>query len=145
MKIVVATDGSPIARRALVAALDLVPKLCVPADVHVVAVVDYVTAPGGLGKAPAAAPDLLSTDAETALVAARTLASEKGVPIETAILHGHVAHEVLGYAERNDADMIVLGTHGRQGLVRAMLGSACEAIVRESTIPVLTVRSDSAP
>ena len=141
MKIVVANDGSLIARRALIAALDLVPKLCVPAELHVVAVVDYVSVPGGLGKAPVMAPDLLTSDAETALEAARDISNEVGVPIETEILRGDVVQEILDYATRIGADLIVVGTHGRRGIVRAMLGSACEQLVRESLIPVLTVHT----
>ncbi len=141
MKIVAATDGSLISRRALIAAMGLIPKLCVPAELHVVAVVDYVTAPGGLGKAPVMAPDLLAGEAETALEVARETAAEMGVPIETHILRGHVVQEILGYAMRIGADMIVIGTHGRRGIVRSMLGSACEQVVRESPIPVLTVHA----
>lgn len=141
MKIVVATDGSLIARNALSAALDLVSQLCRPFELHVVSVVDYITAPAGLGKAPVMAPDLLATDAETALAVAQEIALERGVVIETKVLRGHVAHEVLSYAEREGANMIVVGTHGRKGIVRAMLGSACEEILRDSPVPVLTVHA----
>lgn len=141
MKIVVATDGSFVAQQALVTALDIVSKFCEPVEVDVIAVVDYVTAPAGLGKAPVLAPDLLATEAETALALARQLAVERGIAVRTQVLHGHVAREVLAYAEREGAGMIVVGTHGRKGIVHAMLGSACEQIVRDSTIPVLTVHT----
>ncbi len=141
MKILVATDGSFMARNALLAAFDLATKFCEPVEIHVVSVVDYMTAPAGLGKAPVTAPDLLSTEAESALVLARQIAAERGVAIETRILRGHVVHEVLAYAEREHVNLIVVGTHGRKGFMRSMLGSACEAIVRDSAIPVLTVHA----
>ena len=141
MKIVVATDGSVIAERALRAALDLASKLCEPFEVDVVAVVDYVTAPAGLGKAPVMAPDLLTTEAEAALAVAHNLAAERGIGIRTTMLHGHVAREVLAYADAVGADLLVVGTHGRRGIVHSMLGSACEQIVRDSPVPVLTVHT----
>lgn len=141
MKIVVAVDGSPIAKRGLLEALALSKQLRDSAEVHVVAVVDYIVPPGGLGKAPASAPDLLASEAETALAAAEEIAAAKGVPIQTHLLRGHVSAQILAYAAKIGAGLIVLGTHGRKGLARAVLGSACEQVVRESHVPVLTVRS----
>ena len=145
MKIVVATDGSFVAQQALLTALDLASKFREPVEVDVVAVVDYVSAPAGLGKAPVMAPDLLRAEAESALEVAWQLATERGIAIRTHLLHGHVVREVLTYAEREGAGMIVVGTHGRKGIVHAMLGSACEQIVRDSTIPVLAVHTAAVP
>jgi len=48
---------------------------------------------------------------------------------------------ILEYAEEIDADVIVMGTHGRRGLSRALLGSVTEEVVRLSKCPVLTIRS----
>jgi nucleotide-binding universal stress UspA family protein len=55
--------------------------------------------------------------------------------------------EILAAAQEVDADLIVVGTHGRRGLPRAVLGSVAEKVVRLSPIPVLTVhaRSDKGP
>ena len=141
MKIVVATDGSSISYGALVAAIDLSSKLREPAELHVVAVVDYMVPPVGLGKPPATAPDLLGEEAESALLVAREIADEKGVVIHSHILRGHVASEIIRYASEIKADLIVLGTHGRRRLMHQVLGSACQAIVLESPVPVLTVHS----
>jgi nucleotide-binding universal stress UspA family protein len=56
--------------------------------------------------------------------------------------HGQtVAHVILQQARKLKADLIVLGTHGRRGLRRALMGSDAEAVVREASVPVLLVRS----
>lgn len=142
MKVLVAFDGSPVAKHALREALTLVKAFREPPELHVAAVADYVVAPAGLGKAPDGAPDLLAQEAQTALAIAAEIAHAQGVPAETRVLRGHVAAEVLRYADEIGAGLIVLGTHGRKGLARAVLGSACEQVVRESPIPVVTVHGD---
>ncbi len=48
--------------------------------------------------------------------------------------------EIIRYAKENDIDMIVMGTHGRSGLVHMLLGSTAEKVVRKSPCPVLTIR-----
>ena len=55
------------------------------------------------------------------------------------LLEGEVAHSILDLARQKKADLIVLGTHGRGGLGRAILGSVAENIFRNSPIPVLTI------
>lgn len=57
-----------------------------------------------------------------------------------AILHGDPAHRVLELARRHRADLIVVGTHARKGLRRAVLGSVAEAVIRLSPVPVLAAR-----
>ncbi|WP_394351132.1 universal stress protein [Halorubrum sp. CBA1125] len=47
------------------------------------------------------------------------------------------------YVDANDIDLIVMGTHGRSGLERYLLGSVTEKVVRTSALPVLTVRSSN--
>lgn len=51
------------------------------------------------------------------------------------------AEEILRYAKSTNIDLIVMGTHGRTGLARIVLGSVAEAVVRAAPCPVLTVRS----
>ena len=60
--------------------------------------------------------------------------------VESAVVHGHPSREILGYADDHDVDLIVMGTRGRTGLGRFLLGSVAEKIVRLSPVPVLTVR-----
>jgi nucleotide-binding universal stress UspA family protein len=58
----------------------------------------------------------------------------------TVVEAGSPAHTILDYAERSGADVIALGTHGRSGVARLMLGSVAEAVVHHAKVPVLTVR-----
>jgi nucleotide-binding universal stress UspA family protein len=58
---------------------------------------------------------------------------------------GLVGHEVLALAKAHDADLVVLGTHGRRGMERLLIGSEAEALIRQCDRPVLTVGPSAAP
>jgi nucleotide-binding universal stress UspA family protein len=58
-------------------------------------------------------------------------------------LEGDARDGVLEYAEKLKADLIVMGTHGRQGAERFFMGSVAEAVVRRASCPVLTLRGES--
>lgn len=66
----------------------------------------------------------------------------KSVPVETTLIEGSPAREIIDYAEGEDCDVIVMGTHGRSGVDRLLLGSVAERVVRTSGVPVLTIRVD---
>src|SRR5262245_3955895 len=70
-----------------------------------------------------------------------TAAAELGgdLDIRTATTTGVPAHAICAYAQRIGADLIVMGTHGRTGVSRAVLGSVAEAVVRHSRCPVMTI------
>jgi universal stress protein A len=57
---------------------------------------------------------------------------------------GDVAEQILRLAEQRSCDLIVMGTHGRKGLERALLGSAAEAVMHQALCAVVTVRMDPA-
>jgi nucleotide-binding universal stress UspA family protein len=61
------------------------------------------------------------------------------VPYETLVVVGDPGIRVLEAAKSSGADLIVMGTHGRTGVKRLVLGSVAERVVRESSVPVLTV------
>lgn len=63
----------------------------------------------------------------------------KAISVET--VEGGVAAVILAQARKAKADVIVMGTHGRRGLSRMVMGSDAEGVVRESTVPVLLVRA----
>ena len=63
------------------------------------------------------------------------------VRYETLVVSGDPAELVLNAARDLDADLIVIGTHGRKGLSHLVLGSVAERVVRESPAPVLTAHS----
>jgi nucleotide-binding universal stress UspA family protein len=60
--------------------------------------------------------------------------------VETDLVEGSPAREITNYATDNPADIVVMGTHGRSGMDRLLLGSVAERVVRSSPVPVLTVR-----
>jgi nucleotide-binding universal stress UspA family protein len=63
-----------------------------------------------------------------------------GVQYEHRYLMGRPADEILRLSEDEKVDMIVIGSHGRTGLARVLLGSVAEAVVRRAKCPVLTVK-----
>lgn len=63
-----------------------------------------------------------------------------GVSVHTTVKKGNPYKAILDYAGSHDIDLIMMGTHGRSGLDRYLLGSVTEKIVRMSDVPVLTVR-----
>jgi nucleotide-binding universal stress UspA family protein len=60
--------------------------------------------------------------------------------IETAVVGGRPIHEILQFTEDNSIDHIVMGSHGRDGAVRLLLGSVAETVVRRAPVPVTVVR-----
>ena len=64
-----------------------------------------------------------------------------GLGIVTATAAGIPARQICAYASRVGADLIVMGTHGRTGISRAVLGSVSEAVVRSAACPVMTIPS----
>lgn len=64
----------------------------------------------------------------------------EGVEAKAEVVVGYAAEEILSIAEREDAGMIVMGTHGRKGIDRILFGSVAEKVVMNSPIPVLTIR-----
>lgn len=81
------------------------------------------------------------TDPTPAPEALRTVVAdlEPGLSVVTAIASGRVASQIVDYARRNSVDLVVLGTHGRTGVSRALLGSVAEAVIRRARCRVLTV------
>jgi universal stress protein A len=66
--------------------------------------------------------------------------SDPSVPHEHHLLQGDPGWEIVQLADEVGADMIVIGTHGRTGLSRMLMGSVAEAVVRRANCPVLTVK-----
>ena len=132
-RILIPTDGSEVAERAGEFAAAVASRL--DADLHVIS----VEAPGG---------DLLAEDegaAQHAVEAVAETAVEAGLDPTTEVVDTRwsVHGAIIGYAEEHDIDCIVMGTHGRTGVGRFLLGSVAEQTLRESPIPVLTVHEDT--
>jgi universal stress protein A len=71
----------------------------------------------------------------------RILPSQSGFTVEHCLEYGEPASTILKTAEEVGADLIVMGTHGRTGLRRLLMGSVAEQVVRKASCPVLTVRT----
>lgn len=66
-----------------------------------------------------------------------SVATQAGVAAVAEILHGEVVDSVLTFARERGADLIVMGSHGRSGIARALVGSKTEGVMRHSRVPVL--------
>lgn len=86
------------------------------------------------------AVDVLVRKGEEIVEDAAEMLETLGVSYETAVLQGNPAPGIAEYAERYDQDLIVMPTHGREGISRHLIGSVSEKVVRLSSVPVLTVR-----
>jgi nucleotide-binding universal stress UspA family protein len=141
-RILVPVDGSATSAKGLAAALRMAKESGGRVLLlHVVDQYPIIAAP----EAGAAIGDILEamTAAGKALLkrAARA-AAKAGVPAQTLMpeqFAGRVADAIAREAKRWKADLVVMGTHGRRGVKRALLGSDAEVTVRYSTVPVLLV------
>ena len=92
------------------------------------------------GFEPIVAPDLSDQIATAARSSLETLAAEQG-GLRSELRCGDPAAEILRAIEELKPELVVMGTHGRKGLARLVLGSVAEKVVRSSSAPVLTVRA----
>ena len=81
--------------------------------------------------------DNMLKEAEDATNYAKKAADLAGVPLEKKIVKGYPADEILKAA--NDADLVIMGSIGRTGISRYLLGSATEKVIRNSKTPVMVV------
>jgi nucleotide-binding universal stress UspA family protein len=71
----------------------------------------------------------------------RVPAGDPQFPVQHRLEQGDAVQEILRVAQESACDLIVMGTHGRTGLGRLLLGSVAEQLVRKALCPVLTVKS----
>jgi nucleotide-binding universal stress UspA family protein len=88
--------------------------------------------------------ELLLKEGKEAVDYVEKMAKEAGVSFESVVAEGNPGNEIIGYASKNGMEVIVLGTVGRSGLDRFLLGSVAEKVVRNSLVPVLTVPKEAA-
>jgi nucleotide-binding universal stress UspA family protein len=137
-RILVPTDGSEEVERAVDHALEL--ASIHDASVHTLYVVSTKTFTGLPMESSWENVDrMLREDGEEAVERVRELAATSGIDVTTAIAEGKPSRRIVEYAERENCDVVVMGTHGRGGIDRLLLGSVAETVVRSSNVPVLTV------
>jgi nucleotide-binding universal stress UspA family protein len=141
-RILVPHDFSETAERALSMALSLAKSL----GASVVVMHAYEVPAFGFPEGPVMTADLvgqIERATQGALDAVAARAREGGIQVDSTLRQGPTWSEINGAAQDEKADLIVLGTHGRRGLSRALLGSVAEKVVRTASCPVLTVRGPS--
>jgi nucleotide-binding universal stress UspA family protein len=136
--VLVPTDGSDCARAALSTGVDVVKAE--RGSLHLVSVIDTMSL--GVDVRSDVRIELLDESANRILEDAVDFAENAGItPVSETVKYGKSIHGgILSYIEDNDIDLVVVGTHGRTGFNRYMLGSVTEYLIRTSPIPVLTVR-----
>jgi nucleotide-binding universal stress UspA family protein len=137
-EMLIPTDGSEFATAAVEPSLAIAKRF--DARVHVLSVVDvgdYAPSEEILHRVEA--------DATAATETVASSAREAGLDVTTDVREGNPAATLLDYAEANDVDMIGMGTTGRTGLSRFLLGSTTERIIRHAGMPVLAVNARDEP
>lgn len=144
-RIMLPTDGSPLSERAIF----LAERVAHAHDASVVAV-RVVESLGWIGEDVSeyltqdrydALLSLLEQEAGRELSYVTRYLRAQGLRATSALLSGHPAHVLLDYIAENQPDLIVMSSHGRSGLLRFAFGSIADRLVRDSTIPLLSVRA----
>ena len=135
-RLLVPTDGSAEVERAVEYAVEFAREH--DATIRTVYVVNAASY-GGLPMETAwdGISDALRDEGTEAVERVEALAD--GVPVETAVLEGSPSRVIAEEASADGCDLVIMGTHGRGGIDRLLLGSVAERVVRCSTVPVLTV------
>ena len=144
-KILVPTDGSDTAEAAVDSALDLAERC--EAGVHALYVVDTDSLSISLGgeqidrieQGNFAEMDEVRERAEAATGYVADRARERGLTAVENVSAGKPHVLIADYVEDNDIDLVVMGSHGRSGVKRALLGSVTERTLRSTHVPVLVV------
>ncbi len=144
-RILVPVDGSATANAGLAEALKLARLTGARLRLlHVVDDMPFILGADSMGTMTGELFGLLREGGERILAAARATAEAEGVEVDSQLfdsLDGRLSDRVAQQVTEWRADLIVLGTHGRRGVGRMLLGSDAEQVIRTATVPVLLVRS----
>jgi len=142
-RVLLPIDGSEPSLRAATHAIELAGTY--DATVHALYVVD--ASPSSLAVSRSNVRETLreveEQAAEAAFATVEPLAEEADVELVTAMLEGNPEREIVDYAAEQEVDIVVMGTHGRTGLGRRLMGSVTERVVRSAPVPVLTVGDET--
>lgn len=136
--LLIPTDGSDVATQTAHLGIELATQF--DAEVHVLSVADSSLA-AGVGYS-GDSPRMRRRLREQATERTDSLgqeASARGINVTTAIREGIPAQEIIDYSTDHDLDAIVIGTSGRGGVSRALIGSVADKVIRTATIPVVTL------
>ncbi len=131
-RVIVAVDGSERSKEALVYALEQFDGDITAVHVPITTGKDLRAKESGTELAERRGKSILKEAAETA--------EKHGREIETELIYGDVSKALVSYADDTDADQIVIGSRGKKGMKRILLGSVAESVVRRAGCPVTVVR-----
>ncbi|MDK2891832.1 universal stress protein [Methanohalophilus sp.] len=138
-RILVATDGSENVKNAIDWSVELARVTGAQLfAIYVISDVDVGLATRGANWAEAL-KEHLKEEGNRAIKYVEDKAKKAGVEVEAVIIEGNPTDAILKYAENNGIELIVIGTLGKRGIKRFLLGSVAENVVRHSTKPVLVV------
>ncbi len=144
-RILVPLDGSPTSERALQEAIKLADGKAQLRLIYVVEEIYLLDAEGYAFLDLAQLQKAVRDTGERTLAVAAGQLQKFAITAETSLLEGggeHVASVINSEAKRWEANLIVIGTHGRSGFNRLLMGSVAEGVVRGASIPVLLIRAE---
>ena len=136
-KVLIAVDSDSVAAHAAETGLELAKAL--GAQIALINVVDRTLADAAAPEMPRG--DLLAEAREHTAQVMAQWSPRLAPPAQTFTPEGHPAHEIVEAAKAWSADLVVVGSHGRGGLGRVLLGSVADAVMRHALCPVLVVRA----
>jgi universal stress protein A len=137
-KILFATDFSPASEGAL----HYASALARDANASLLILhVEELPAPYSAGELMLPQPEFPNPELRKMLDA--VVPHDKTIHCEHQLVLGVPAEDIVRVADEENADLIVIGTHGRTGLMRVLMGSVAEAVMRKAGCPVLTVKQSS--
>jgi nucleotide-binding universal stress UspA family protein len=139
--IVIATDGSENTQRAISYGIQIA-KLS-GATVYALYVVDTPSTISDWTAGKETIYEIMRNDGEKAVSRVKKIGEAAGVEVEEVVLDGYPSNEIIDFAENNNIDLIVMGTLGKTGLEKFLIGSVAEKVVRDSKVPVMVVRGKS--
>lgn len=139
LKVLVPVDGSPQSDRAVAQVLEVTRSGAI-IDLHLLNVQIPIDGHASSFISREALDTYHREEGLAALVNARRLLDEAGVPHHDKVVVGHVAETIVRYATEQGFHRIVMGTHGRGGFLDVLLGSVAHDVVKHSTVPVTLVR-----
>lgn len=137
--IVIATDGSENTQKAISYGIEIA-KLS-GATVHALYVVNtspVISDNWTIGKE--SIYEIIRSEGEKAVSEVKKIGEASGVEVKEVVLDGYPSNEIINFAEKNKMNLIVMGTLGKTGFDKFLLGSVAEKVVRGSKVPVMVVR-----
>jgi len=137
-KILIATDGAEYTKSAVEHGLELARVF--RSKVYAIYVVSTPSLVSTLDVPLESVHGLLQKEGEYAVKTVTEIGFRKGLNVERVVVEGYPAEEIVKFANKQGVGMIVMGTAGKRGMDKFLLGSVAEKVIRTSAIPVLVVR-----